>query len=294
MNARAGLLALVAAAACWGASIVMIRFASDELGVASLTALESVAAAGSLLATLAVTGRRLPRPTRRLILVSVLEPGLSYVLINYGVAHTSGSHASLIIGTESVFVIGFAAAANRTRPSLGVIAGLLLATAGTALIAESSSAHASLRGDVVVFVGILAAAAYVVLVQPLATYMDALELTAAQFSYGGLVTLPLLGVCAATGALPSFDWAPTRFILAAFGVGIVGSMVAFSLYNWALKHASPSVSGVSLTLIPLFGLAFSVTLLGDELSTRTVFATLAVLAGVTITSRSDAASAAPV
>jgi drug/metabolite transporter (DMT)-like permease len=284
MTSRAGLAALVAAAACWGATVVLIRFASDQLGVASLTLLDCAAAAIVLLFALAVRGRRLPRPTQRLLLVSALEPGISYVLINYGVAHTSGSHASLIIGTESVFVIALAALITRTRPSVATVSGLVLATGGAALLANTGSAHASVSGDLFVLAGIVSSAGYVVLVQPLAEEMNALELTAAQFVYGGLITAPMVAVCTATGALPSFDWAPSRFVLAAVSVGVIGSTIAFALYNWALSNVRPSVSGVSLTLIPVFGLTFSVVLLGDDVTGRLGIAAVAVLAGLMITS----------
>lgn len=283
MTSRAGLAALVAATACWGATVVLIRFASDQLGVATLTLLDCGSAAIVLLLVLAVRGLRLPRPNARLLVISALEPGVSYLLINYGVAHTSGSHASLIVGTESVFVIAIAALITRKRPALATVVGLVLATGGAALLANTGSAHASVRGDLFVLAGIVSSAGYVVLVQPLAESMHALELTAAQFVYGGLITVPMVAVCTATGALPAFDWAPTRFVIAAVGVGVVGSTIAFALYNWALSAVRPAVSGVSLTLIPVFGLTFSVVLLGDDVTSRLGIAAVAVVAGLMIT-----------
>jgi drug/metabolite transporter (DMT)-like permease len=287
VSRRLGLIALLGAAICWGATVVLIRFASDELGVATLTVLDAGAAALTLLAALVVGRRRLPRPTRRLLAVSALEPGISYVLINYGVAHTSGSHASLIVGTESVFVIAISASINRIRPSVAVLIGLVLATGGAALTADSGSGGTSVRGDLFVLVGIIASAGYVVLVRPLAETMGTLELTTAQFVYGALITIPLAALCAGTGALPGFDWAPTRFVVAAIAVGIVGSTIAFGFYNWALSRTGSGVSAISLTLIPVFGLAFSIILLNDNLTVRTLVAAVAVLAGVTITSRAE-------
>jgi drug/metabolite transporter (DMT)-like permease len=219
--------------------------------------------------------------------VSALEPGIAYVLINYGVAHTSGSHGSLIIGTESIFVIGLSAVLTRTRPTMPTVVGLVLASGGAALLAESSSAHSSLSGDLFVLAGILAAATYVVLVQPLAQEMNALDLTAAQFVYGGLITVPGIALLSATRALPSFDWAPTRFVLAAIALGVLGSTIAFALYNWALGMVRPNVSGISLTMIPVFGLTFSIAFLGDDVSARLGIAAAAVLAGLMITSLSQ-------
>ena len=288
VNARAGLLALVAAAASWGMTIVLIRFSSDELGVASLTSVEAVAAAVALLAALLITGRRLPRPSRPLLVISALEPGVSYVMLNYGIAHTSGTHASLIIGTESAFVIILIALRTRSRPAWTVVAGLVLATSGAVLLAVGGTGRASLRGDLFVVVGILAAAGYVVLVREVAETMGALELTAGQFVYGAFVTIPVTAFCAVTGLLPAFDWAPSRFVVAAVAVGVLGSAIAFVIYNWAMTRTGPGVSAISLTLIPVFGVVFSTIFLGDELSARTAIAALLVLSGIAIISRAEA------
>lgn len=288
MHHRLGLPALILAAALWGATVVLIRFASDELGVTTLTVIDAASAAVALLIAVAVSGRRLPRPSARLVAIGALEPGIAYVLINYGIAHTSGSHASLIVGTESMFVIAIIAVRDRVRPAGTILVGVVLATGGTALLAGGDAGVATLRGDVFVLLGIVAAAGYVVLMQPLAGTAGALELTAGQFVYGAFVTIPLTALCSAGGALPSFNWAPTRFILAALAVGVVGSTVAFVIYNWALSRTGAGVSAISLTLIPLFGLAFSIVLLGDDLTARIGAAAVAVIAGVTIISRAEA------
>lgn len=292
MSRGLGLLALVLATVCWGATVVSIRFASDELGVASLTVLDGGSAAVALLIVMAIRRRPLPRLDRRLLAISFLEPGVAYVLINYGIAHTSGSHASLIVGTESLFVIALVTVMTRRRPALSILLGLTLATGGTALLANSGTGHATVSGDLFVLVGIAASAGYVVLMQPLTETADPIDLTAGQFVYGAFVTLPLTALCAATGALPSFDWAPPRFIIAAIGVGVIGSMVAFALYNWAMSHVAQAVSAISLTLIPVFGLSFSIVLLGDELSARTLVAAALVITGVLITARAESGPAA--
>ena len=77
---RTGLLALVVAEMLWGLTAVMIRFATEELGVASLTVLDAVVATATLVGLTLATGRRVLRPSWRLVLCSAMEPGVSYVL----------------------------------------------------------------------------------------------------------------------------------------------------------------------------------------------------------------------
>jgi drug/metabolite transporter (DMT)-like permease len=191
-----------------------------------------------------------------------------------------------------VFVIALAAVVSRTRPSAATVAGLVLATGGAALLTDSGSAHASISGDIYVLVGIISSAGYVVFVQPLAETMNALDLTAAQFVYGGVMTIPAVALLSAGGALTPFNWAPTRFVLGAIGIGVVGSTIAFALYNWALSRVRPSVSGVSLTLIPVFGLTFSIVFLGDDVTSRLGIAAALVVVGLVVTSTSQPAEVA--
>lgn len=287
MKARAGLLALVVAEMLWGLTAVMIRFATEKLGVASLTVLDAVVATSALVGLTLGTGRRLMRPSWRLVLCSAMEPGASYVLFNYGIAHTSASHASLIMGTQSAIIVLLAALAMHRWPKPAVGVGLVLATAGAVLVVEHSSGIATLRGDVFVLLGTVASSLYIVFIAPLAKRSDALELTAAQFVYGSLVSIPLTAALAFGGALPAFDWAPTRYWIVGGLVGIVGSVVSYGLYNWALGRTSAMLAGISVALIPVSGLFLSALLLGDDLTSRVWAAAVLVVAGLIVTARSE-------
>ncbi|HEY3736281.1 MAG TPA: DMT family transporter [Jatrophihabitans sp.] len=287
MRARAGLLALVVAEMLWGLTAVMIRYATEELGVASLTVLDAMVATSALVGLAIATGNRIPKPSWRLVLCSAMEPGVSYILFNYGIAHTSASHASLIMGTQSAIIVVLAALAMRRWPKVGVGVGLVLATAGAVLVVEHSTGIATLRGDCFVLLGTMASSLYIVFIAPLTAKINAVELTAGQFVYGSLVTIPLTIVFAFTGVLPSFDWAPTPYWLVGGAVGIVGSVVSYGLYNWALGRTSAMLAGISITLIPVSGLFLSALLLGDELSSRVWIAAVLVVAGLAVTARTE-------
>lgn len=279
---QVGYLALLAAATCWGSTVVLIEIAARGLSVAALTVVELLVAALALAGLLLGRRRRPDRPrlTGRIVLAGVLEPGVAYVCINAGIARTSGAHAALLLGTESVFVLVLSAAMTRRRPPALVIVGLLVAVLGAGLLADGGGAGASLRGDLLVLVGALAAAGYVVLVQPISGRIDAMDLTAYQFLVGTVVAVPfaLFGTGHVTlGAHPR-----PGYWVAAVAVGVLGSVAAFGLYNWALPRISAGAAGGSLTLIPLLGLVFSVIFLGDPLSLRTVVAAVGVLAGLSL------------
>jgi drug/metabolite transporter (DMT)-like permease len=289
-GSRVPLLALVVAAACWGSVVVTVKVAARGLSVVALTAIELTAAAlvmAAIVAMSAVVRRRLPpRPSAGVLVAALLEPGVTYLLINAGIALTSGAHAAVLIGLESAFVVLLSAILTRTVPRPAVLLGLGSAVVGAVLLTEGGGGQASLAGDVLVLVGILAAAGYVVVASAVAVRMDAVTLTGYQFVVGWLVTVPLLAVLLGREG-PGASRPDPPSIAAAVATGVLGSVVAFLLYNWALRSVSTALAGTSLTLIPVFGLAFSVVFLGDPVSLRTLVAALAVVAGLLVTQNAE-------
>ncbi|HVN12540.1 MAG TPA: DMT family transporter [Kineosporiaceae bacterium] len=260
VRSRLPLLALVAATACWGSVVVTVKIAARGLGVVALTTIELTASAlvlATMVATSSVARRRLPpRPSAAVLFAAVLEPGVTYLLINAGIALTSGTHSAVLIGLESAVVVLMSAVVTRCMPPRAVLLGLAVAVLGAALLTEGAGGRASLIGDLLVLAGILTAAGYVVVASGLAGRMDALHLTGYQFVVGWLVTTPLfLVVLSRDGVGPGHPDAVS--VAAAIATGVVGSVVAFLLYNWALASVSPALAGTSLTLIPVFGLAMS-------------------------------------
>ena len=288
MSSRGGLLALTAAAACWGMTVVTITVAGRTLTVLGVTAVELGGCLVVLAAALGVRRRRLARPPGRLVLAALMEPGLSYLLLNAGITRTSGSHAALLVGTESAFVVALGAIVGRDRPPALTVAGLGCAMGGVALLATSGGGRATLTGDALVLTGAVTAAAYVLLAAGPAARLDALTVTVYQFAIGSLAILPVLAVALARGGpAAAFGRAEPSSLLAAALTGVLGSAVAFALFGWALGRLSTNLAGISLSLIPVFGVLFSVTLLAEPLTGRTCLAGAAVVAGMTLAHRAE-------
>ncbi len=283
VRSRAGLVALGGAMACWGSTVVTIKIAARGLTTLAITAIEVSTALVILGFAVLVRRSRPPRPTWGVVCAGVLEPGLAYVLINAGLARTSGTHAGLLIGLESVFVILFAVLVRRVRLNVRTLVAVGLVVAGSALLTSGADGSADLTGDALVLAGVLAAAVYVLVVQRLALSFDPLVLTFYQFVFGGIVLV--LVACAVLIVRPGdLVGNPTvGQIGAALLAGLLGSAVAFVLYNWALGRVAPALAGTSLTLIPVFGVAFSVMFLGESIVVRTVIAGIVVLVGISLT-----------
>jgi drug/metabolite transporter (DMT)-like permease len=280
---RAGLVALGGAMACWGSTVVTIKIAARGLTTLAITAIEVSTALVVLGFAVLVRRSRPPRPTWGVVCAGVLEPGLSYVLINAGLARTSGTHAGLLIGLQSVFVILFAVLVRRVRLNAHTLVAVALVVAGSALLTSGTDGSADLTGDALVLAGVLAAAVYVLVVQRLALSFDPLVLTFYQFAFGGIVLVPVAGAVLLARPGDLVGNPTVGQIGAALLAGLLGSAVAFVLYNWALGRVTPALAGTSLTLIPVFGVAFSVVFLGESIVVRTVIAGLVVLVGISLT-----------
>ena len=101
----------------------------------------------------------------------------------------------------------------------------------------------------------------------IAPSVDALTMTAYQFLAGMILSLPLVLAQASHAGTFLPEAATPGNWLAAIAAGILGLALAFLLYNYAAGHVSATTAGMSLTLIPLFGLLGAVVLLGERLDT---------------------------
>jgi drug/metabolite transporter (DMT)-like permease len=276
-----GWAALIVAMASWGSVVVTIKIAARGLPVQTITLIE-VGSAILLLGAVVVHRRiRLAPPSRMVVLAGLLEPGLSYPLINAGLARTSGTHGSVIVGTESVVIVLLSAALARRLPARRVLLAVLVTAVGAAFVGSGEGGSASISGDLLVAAGVVCAACYVLIAQRAAAGTDTVPLTFWQFVIGAAVIAPVTAIASATGLSGGFWGHPTAGQLGAvLAAAVLGSAVAFSLYNWALTQVSTIAAGVSLTLIPVFGVAFSAALLSEPLTLATLAAAVAVIVGV--------------
>jgi drug/metabolite transporter (DMT)-like permease len=180
-----------------------------------------------------------------------------------------------------VVIVLLSAALARRLPARRVLLAVLLTALGAAFVGSGEGGSASISGDLLVAAGVVCAACYVLIAQRAAEGTDTVTLTFWQFVIGAAVIAPVTAVASATGLSGGFWGHPTAGQLgAAVTAAVLGSAVAFSLYNWALTQVSTVAAGVSLTLIPVFGVLFSAALLSEPLTLGTLAAAAAVIVGV--------------
>jgi drug/metabolite transporter (DMT)-like permease len=277
---RAGAPGLVAAAACFGSLAVTTTIALRGFGPWTLLAGELAIAVAVLgIATLA-TGQRLPRLSVRVAALGLLEPGISYLTFNLGVQRTSSSHAGLLLGLETVFVVGLSMLLLAERPRAGALAGVALAVAGVAVLSWHPGGGATLLGDALVLLDVLCASLAVILTARLVRDIPALPLTTLQFAAGLVLVLPFAFGAWVSGAEAPLGTAHAGPLLALVITGSVGTAGGFLLYNSALTKVSATSAAAGVTLIPLFGLGLSKVFLGEAFTWGTAVAAALILAGL--------------
>ncbi|MFF4738331.1 DMT family transporter [Streptomyces sp. NPDC001262] len=286
---RGGILPLTIASVLWGVWTTAEKYSLSGLPVMTVLGVSLAAATALLWAALLNKGHQRPdrAQLRLLAVLGLLEPMLGYAAISMGLVHIEATQGALLSGTESCFVVALAAIVGRRLPTVRGITGVLLATAGVALL---SGAHATLGltpGDLMVLLGSLAAATATIVAGRAVLDLDPLVVTAYQFAFGFLFTLPLLVWQWAAGSGGATAGAePGHWIVVVFVCG-GGLAAAFLLFNHAITRVSVSAAGVVLNIIPLFGLLAATLLLGESVNRWQCFGAMLILGGIFLFTDSD-------
>ena len=285
------LAALVVAAASWGSTATLIKFALGTWGPTTLLIAELLMANIVLWSALLIRGYRRPPQLRNAFILGALEPGLCYALLTVGLQFTTAANGAILSAMESFFAVLLAAIFLPERLTKRSVAGLCAALAGV-LILESAGGIGGVRlGDALVLTGILSAGVYVVIARTIAESFDTLTLTAHQFAAGLALALPFAIARWTTGEEAIFQPRPASSWLAAAGVGIIGYAGSFLLYNFAIAHVRAGLASMILNLMPVFGVLTAIVFLHEHLHGLEIIGALLVIASIVIFSEEPAETA---
>ena len=200
-----------------------------------------------------------------------------------GTKFTTASNVSLISSTESIVSILLSVLILKERLQTGVIAGGICALAGMGLVLSHDIRtaewhfNAGLLGDVLVFGAVFSWSLYTVYSKKIVEGADPIcaifwvSLFAALSL--GLVNV-FIGTITGIGDMSFSAWQVTVYL------GIVGSGLAHLLYFQALKNLPATIVSITLTLLPVFGVAFSMGLLGEKLTLTQTIGAITIVTGV--------------
>ncbi|MBE9103122.1 DMT family transporter [Vacuolonema iberomarrocanum] len=256
---------------CWGVGVTLTKIALAEISATTLLLIQLTSSVLFLAILCYWQSRQLPFSITHLKqgVAGIFEPALSYMLGIFGVQMTTASNATLIGSSEVILTLICAAIflrepLTRTKLSLASISfiGVIL------LLLEDTqdTGQTSLLGNLLVLLGTIFAVFYVLCSKQQIASIDPLQLTASQQWVGLLVTVVCFGLLSTLNPLyevSAVGISPPFWVLA-IASGIMQYALAFLLYLISLRRLLASQAAFYIALIPVFGVASAVVLLGEQ------------------------------
>lgn len=262
----------------WGTGFYLGRLALNEMNVESMVLYRFLFACLGMLPVALLNRVRLTGSEVRLLLISAFFGiPVQFLIQFHGLALTTVSHASLMVGSMPV-LLGVAAAlfAGERLEPLGWGA-LVASTIGAALIVlggghRAESGGPSLEGDLLVVLSLCTALAWILLSKKLMQTHSPPVVTAYTILSGTVMLLIwILGPCllnpfvAHKAPLPPFAHVSATAWTALAISGLACTATTTLLWNWGIHHVPASRAGVFLNIEPALGSILGVKLLGEHL-----------------------------
>jgi drug/metabolite transporter (DMT)-like permease len=276
---------MVGSAACWGFATVMSKAALSEVTPFTLLGIQLSASVAVLWIAVFATGRLPPlnSSSAKAAGTGLFEPGLAYGVGVPGLALTTAANASLIGAMEPALIIVVAWLLLAQKPKLALLAALASASLGVAMMTVSDLSGAGegdWRGNMLVLLGTLFAALYVVTSSRLVSGFAPLPLAALQQSVGLLAAIVFLIIAVASGFESLPDGLPAGTLAFAAASGVVQYALAFWLYLIGMQRLPVAVAGMFLTLIPVFGVSGAVLFLNESLTLTQIIGAVLIVGGI--------------
>jgi drug/metabolite transporter (DMT)-like permease len=276
----ANLLRLVVLAAIWGGSFLFMRIAAPVLGPAVLIEYRVVFAALFLAAVGWFLDKRLDLRAnwKHYLILGLFNSALPFLLFAFAARTLSASVLSVLNATAPLWGALLGAAWSRQAVGLRAAFGLVLGTAGVALLVGLDDVSSRPGAALAVTAALVAAFSYGIAslyarsarsVEPFAN------------AHGSMWAASLLVV----PALPFFPapGEPTVGIMAAvLALGVLCSGIAYILYFRLIEEVG-TTSALTVTFLnPVFGILWGALFLGEAIGWHTVVGSGIVLVGTAL------------
>ena len=232
----------------------------------------------------------------RALLCGIIGIGANQMLFFSGLNLTTPINASLVQTVSPIVVVLTSAVLlkERIRPLRAV--GILLAGLGAALIVLGRTTTALVPaanptlGNLLILGNATGFGIYLVIVMPLMRKYDPFTVLARVFLIGALSALPFgwrQALAIDYAHLPPTIWAEILYMVFCL------TILAYLLNNWALKYASPTLTGAYLYLQPVLAAFIAVGLGKDVFTLQKALQASLIFLGVFLVSRKPKEKALP-
>jgi drug/metabolite transporter (DMT)-like permease len=279
-----GLLFLMAV--IWGVNFTVVKFATGLMEPLAFTGLRVLLAAIVLL-TLAVS-RKSKLPSRRdilsLITLGMLGNGIYQIFFVEGISRTRVGNAALVVAATPALIAITSKVRGVDRVNPRVLAGIALSLMGVGIVvlgsAQAAKGTPTFLGTMLVFIGTLCWTAFTVMLQPYASRLDPVHLSAFTMVGG---TIPLF--IATSSSILSADYA--TFGLPAWGsilyASVISMGVAYLFWYRGLRVLGPTRTAVYSNLQPVIAIIVAWIFLSETPTAWQGVGTATIITGLFLT-----------
>ena len=279
----------------WAGNIVLGRYAAGHVPPMTLSCIRWT---GAFVMLLPFAWRHLrtdwPALRARLPLMVVLSAtgfAINNALSYWALQYTQALNALLIQSSGPLFVALWSLLLFGVRLTFAQFAGIAISLAGvlTIILRGDPAALASIefnKGDVMVAGAVLAFGLYSALI-PRRPVTHQLSLIAFTTAGGALLLLPFSVWEISSGVTLKFD---TLTLVTVVYVVIFPSTLSYLFFNRGIALIGPNRAAPFFHLVPVFGSAMAILLLGEQPRLFHLVGYMLVLAGVVIASRQGSAA----
>lgn len=292
---RLALLAWITVCVVWGTTYLAIRIALESVPVALLAGLRWMTAGLLLAAVLKASGQPLPprRTWPSLALLGLLMSVIGNGLVVWAEQYVTSGLAAVVVAMVPFWSVAVEALLPAgERLSGRTLVGLTLGFAGIVVLVwpeltASGAGNGFVLGIVALQVACLGWALGTSYTKRHVAGLHPLASSATQMIFGGLI-LTVIGV--ATGEWSRLAFTP-RTGAAMIYLVLIGSIVGYSAYVYALRHLSVATVSLYAYVNPIIAVILGAVLLSEPVDARVVVAAVMVLSGIGVV-RSKRAPAA--
>jgi drug/metabolite transporter (DMT)-like permease len=208
-------------------------------------------------------------------------------LVYIGLHSTAAANGMLLNSFIPLLIMLFGAVLYGQHLQRNQTLGMLISFSGVLLIVArgewATLAHfAFSSGDLLIFTAMVCWAFYTLWLRKIPADIDRRGLMAVQIILALAALLPFMLWERATGHYPLWSM---QSCMALIYLGIIPSVLAFLLYNFAVDRVGAARAGLTIHLIPLFGALLSVTVLHETLHAYHAAGIITILAGILCANR---------
>ena len=198
-----------------------------------------------------------------------------------GLSLTYSIHAVLLMLTTPILITIIAAWLLKERISIYKIIGLGLGVSGAILLISSGKSSGSgnnvLLGDIYVLINAISYTIYFILVKPLMSKYNPVQVIRLVFTFGFFMVLPF-----GWNEFASINW--NQFNSTAYTclalIVIGGTFLAYLFNVYGIKVLGASIAGTYIYLQPVFAAVIAMIFLKEELEWYKIFSAVLIFSGV--------------